>query len=143
MPHRYLEDIATADVALEAWGATMEETFVAAADATINVMVQELATVAPLTRRAVRVESEAPDLLLFALLEELVFLKDAEQLLLRVSDVHIQNTAGLWQLAAVGKGERIDPEKHALIVDVKAVTLHRFALEQTSEGWRAFVILDI
>jgi SHS2 domain-containing protein len=29
------------------------------------------------------------------------------------------------------------------VVDVKAVTLHRFRVEQTPSGWEATVILDI
>ncbi len=143
MPYRYLEEIATADVALEAWGTTLEETFIAAADAAINVMVQDLDTISPAVRRDIRLESDAPDMLLYALLEELVFLKDAEQLLLRVSNVRIRRIAEGLQLEASGAGEKIDPERHSLIVDVKAVTLHRFAVEQLAEGWRAFVILDI
>jgi SHS2 domain-containing protein len=28
-------------------------------------------------------------------------------------------------------------------VDVKAVTLHRFSLEQANNGWKASIILDI
>ena len=51
MPYRYLEDIATADVAFEAWGDTLEEMFVAAADATMNVMVSDLDTIAPVEKR--------------------------------------------------------------------------------------------
>jgi SHS2 domain-containing protein len=143
MPYRFLEEIATADVALEAWGASMGETFIAAADAAVNVMVQDLATISPQTRRQFRLENTELDMLLFALLEELIFLKDAEQLLLRVSDVHIQQSATGWQLDALAAGEKIDPGKHPLVVDVKAVTLHRFALEQVPEGWRALIILDI
>jgi SHS2 domain-containing protein len=143
MPYRYLEEIATADVALEAWGASLEQTFAAAADATMNVMVQDLATISPLTRRKIGVENTDLDMLLFALLEELIFLKDAEQLLLRVSDVRIRQSATQWQLEASAAGEIIDPGKHPLIVDVKAVTLHRFSLEQVPEGWRTFIILDI
>ena len=50
-PYRYLEEIATADVAFEAWGATREEAFLAAADATLNTMVEEIGTVAPRERR--------------------------------------------------------------------------------------------
>jgi SHS2 domain-containing protein len=143
MPYRYLEEIATADVALEAWGASLEETFAAAADATINVMVQDLDSIALQTRRSIRLDSDEPDMLLFELLQELIFLKDAEQLLLRVSGIRIQQNSKGWLLEAHGDGEKIDATKHALIVDVKAVTLHRFALEQVSEGWRAFIILDI
>jgi len=29
------------------------------------------------------------------------------------------------------------------VVDVKAVTLHRFSVESADDGWEAFVILDI
>ena len=30
-----------------------------------------------------------------------------------------------------------------MIVDVKAVTLHMFKVEQTPRGWEALIILDI
>ena len=143
MPYRYLEDIATADVAFEALGGTLEEALVAAADATMNVMVQDLDTIADQERRHVQVEAEAPDMLLFELLQELIYYKDAEQLLLRVPEVRICLEADGIRLSAEAYGERLDPERHELIVDVKAVTLHRFQVEQIPEGWRAFVILDI
>ena len=42
MPYRYLEDIATADVAFEARGKDLAELFMAAAEATMNVMVADL-----------------------------------------------------------------------------------------------------
>ncbi len=77
MPYCYLEDIATADVAFEALGETLEEAFSAAADATMNVMVQDLETIADRERRPIRVEAEAPDMLLFELLQELIYYKDA------------------------------------------------------------------
>ncbi len=143
MPYRYLEEVATADVALEAWGATLEKTFVAAADATLNVMVQDLDTISPLIQRSIRLENPELDMLLYALLEELIFVKDAEQLLLRVSSVCIQQSTTGFELEATAEGERIDPQKHPLIVDAKAVTLHRFALEQIPGGWRTFIIIDI
>ncbi len=143
MPYCYLEDIATADVAFEALGETLEEAFSAAADATMNVMVQDLETIADRERRPIRVEAEAPDMLLFELLQELIYYKDAEQLLLRVPEVHVRREADRLQLSAEAYGERLDSGRHELIVDVKAVTLHRFQVERTPEGWRAFVILDI
>jgi SHS2 domain-containing protein len=143
MPYRYLEEIATADVAFEAWGSTIEETFVACADATMNVMVYDLAGIAAREQRVLQAEAEALDMLLFELLQDLIYFKDAEQLLLRVSQVRIQPKPGGWTLTADSYGERIDRQRHELIVDVKAVTLHRFQLEQIPEGWRASVILDI
>jgi SHS2 domain-containing protein len=143
MPYRYLEDVATADVAFEAWGDTLEEMFVAAADATMNVMVSDLDTIAPVERRTLQVTADEIDMLLFELLQELVFHKDAGPVLLRVPNVHIEEKHGRFQLTAEAYGEAPNPERHDLIVDVKAVTLHRFKVEQTPEGWKALVILDI
>jgi SHS2 domain-containing protein len=143
MPYRYLDDIATADVAFEAWGATLEAMFVAAGDATMNVMVTNLETITPAERRTLEVAAEEIDMLLFGLLQELIFYKDAEQLLLRVAGVQITDRDGERRLTAEAYGETLNPEKHDLVVDIKAVTLHRFKVEQTSRGWETLVILDI
>ena len=143
MPYRYLEDIATADVAFEAWGDTREEMFVAAADATMNVMVSDLNAIAAVERQMLKATAEELDMLLFELLQELIFYKDAERLLLCVPTVHIEARPGHFSLHVTAYGEEIDPEKHDLIVDIKAVTLHRFKVEQTPRGWEAIVILDI
>ena len=82
-------------------------------------------------------------MLLFNFLQELVYYKDAEQLLLRVGQVAIAARSGSVFLTAMAHGERLDPDRHQLRVDVKAVTLHRFSLQQTMHGWEAVVILDI
>jgi SHS2 domain-containing protein len=142
-PYRYLEEIATADVAFEARGATLEEMFLAAADATLNTMVEEIGTVAPRERRAFSLAADALDLLLFELLQELVYLKDAERLLLRVRDLRIEETGAGYRLHAEAYGETIDPGRHPLLADVKAVTLHRLVVERTPDGWRAVVVLDV
>jgi SHS2 domain-containing protein len=140
---RYVEDVAIADVAFEAWGSTLAEMFTAASEATIQVMVAKSASIAPRIRREVRLEAEAIDLLLFELLQELIFYKDAEQLLLRLLEANVEERGDGWTLSAVLGGEPIDPSRHELLVDVKAVTLHRFLVEPFEGGWKAFVILDI
>ena len=142
-PYRYLEEIATADVAFEAWGATREETFLAAADATLNTMVEEIGTVAPRERRVFSLAADSLDLLLFELLQELVYHKDADRLLLRVRDLRIEETGSGFRLHAEAIGETIDPGRHPLLADVKAVTLHRLSVEKTPSGWRAVVVLDV
>lgn len=142
MPYRYLEEIAVSDVAFEAWGATIEELLVAAADATVNTMVDDLASVADRERRPIHIKEKELDMLLFQLLQELIFYKDAEQLLLRVSKVRVLRRKENYELSAEAFGEKLDPEKHELLVDVKAVTLHRFRVERSFRGWDATVILD-
>jgi len=142
-PYRYLEEIATADVAFEARGATREETFLAAADATLNTMVEEIGTVAPRERKVVSLAADSLDLLLFELLQELVYHKDAGRLLLRVRDLRIEESGSGYRLRAEAVGETIDPARHPLLADVKAVTMHRLAVERTPDGWRAVVVLDV
>jgi len=144
MPYRFLEDIAIADVAFEAWGASLEEMFVAAASATMRVMVDDLEAIDRREQRTLHLEAEAVDMLLFQFLQELVFFKDAERLLLRTDSLAIQRHGDDdWELTAAVYGEMIDPNRHELLVDVKAVTLHRFQVETFEGGWKACVILDI
>lgn len=143
MPYRFLDDIAIADVAYEARGNTREEMFVAAADALMNVMVAELETIRPVEEVAFRLENLALDMLLFDFLGEFIFHKDARLLLLRAEALSIIPSKNHFTLKAVARGELLDPARHPLTVDVKAVTLHRFLVEETKDGWRSVVVLDI
>lgn len=143
MPYEFLEDTATADIAFRAWGKTLEETFQAAAEATMNVMIENLDSIRPEEEKRLHLENEALDMLLFNCLQELIYYKDAERLLLRVRHLRIEPAPGIWSLDAMTYGERLDPEVHQQRVDVKAVTLHQFALEHKDENWEASVILDI
>ncbi|MBI4444520.1 MAG: archease [Acidobacteria bacterium] len=143
MPYRFLEDVATADIAFEAWGEDLEDLFISAAEATLNVMVEDLESIQPLERRELSVEADAIDMLLFNLLQEIIYFKDSEKLLLRIGKVKIKEKSRKYFAEAVANGEFLDPERHRTRVDVKAVTLHRFAVEETKEGWKSSVILDI
>ena len=148
MPYRYLGDIATADVAFEATGKSLEEAFTSAAEATLNVMIDEPDRIGEPDRierkEAVDVELENDDLemLLFDFLNELVYYKDSRKLLLRVDEIKIEDE-GQFRLAAKLYGEKLDPLKHPLGADVKAVTLHRFSLSKSDDGWKATAVLDI
>jgi len=143
MPYRYLDEISIADIAFEAWGESLEETFAASAEATLNVMVEELDTIRPLVKREVRLEDEALDLLLFNFLQELIYYKDAQRLLLRMEKLEIGEGGDKFHLQGLAVGEEIDPARHPLRLDVKAVTLHHFALVREEQGWKATVILDV
>jgi SHS2 domain-containing protein len=143
VPYRYRDDVALADAAFEAWGASVEEVFIAAADATMNVMVEDLGTIGRSSELTIELEHDQLDLLLFSFLNEIVFLKDARQLLLRVESLSINKVDSNFILKAVAYGEKLDPQQHPLRVDVKAVTLHHFNLQETDQGWEASVILDI
>jgi SHS2 domain-containing protein len=143
MPYEFLDDVAIADVQFRAWGTDLGEVFRAAADATMNVMIHDLASIQPRLERTFTLANEAADMLLFDFLQELIYHKDVEQLLLRVPEVTLEERDGEYRLCARAVGEHLDPQRHEQGVDVKAVTLHRFSLVRDDRGWAATVILDI
>jgi len=143
MPFRFLEDIATADVAFESWGTTREEVFSSCAAALLATMVEKSEEVARIKEIQIHLEHEELDLLLFSFLNELVYHKDARRLLLHADNVAITERDGVFQVETVAKGEEIAPNRHKLLVDVKAITLHRFALVQNHNLWKATVVVDV
>jgi len=143
MPYNFLEDVGTADIAFEATGRDLPELFRDAADATTNVMIDNLDAIEPREKRQIELSNEKPDMLLFDLLQELIFLKDAQRLLVRVPDIQIAKNDEAYFLKAMAEGEPLDVERHHQRADVKAVTLHDFFVERTENGWRARVLLDI
>ncbi len=143
MPYRFIDEIATADVAFEATGADLEDAFAAAAEALLAVMVADRQAVSDGLRRTVSLEAESDEMLLIDFLQELIFLKDRDQILLWIHQISIEAREDRCRLTAILAGEKLDYARHDLVVDVKAVTLHEFKLEKTQTAWRARVILDI
>jgi SHS2 domain-containing protein len=143
MPYHYLEDIGTADIAFEATGRDLPQLFTSAADATMNVMIENIDTIEPREMRCIELKNDAIDMLLFDFLQELIYFKDAERLLLRVREMRIEEREGTYSLSATTVGEPLDARRHQQRADVKAVTLHDFRVEKTEGGWKGRVILDI
>lgn len=143
MPYRYLEEIATADVAVEARGETVEEIFLAAAEATTRVMIEDPGTIKARENISFQLENSELDMLLFDFLQEIIFLKDSRRLLLRINALHIDLDSSPLTLTAEAAGETMIQGHHPLLTDVKAVTLHRFEIKRNESGWIATVILDI
>jgi SHS2 domain-containing protein len=143
MPYEYLEEIGTADIAFEATGRDLAELFRDAADATMNVMIDNIEAIQPRETRQIELSNDKLDMLLFDLLQELIFLKDAERLLLRMRQLEIEEKDEELFLHGIAEGEPLDAGRHHQRADVKAVTLHDFSVEQTEGGWKARVLLDI
>ncbi len=142
-PYAYLDDWATADVAFRAWGATLEEMFVSAAEAQLHVMVEAPDRVRPRVTRSLELVDPSVEMLLFRFLQEFLFEKDAHGLLLRPVEVRLTEGKFGWRLRAALAGEPLDPTRHRPGADVKAVTLHRFQVRRRAGGWESFVVLDI
>ena len=143
MPYTYLEDVGTADIAFEATGRDLRQLFAAAADATINVMIDNFDAIESREARQIELSNDNVEMLLFDFLQELIYFKDARRLLLRARETQIDQKGETYFLKAKVAGERLDDTRHQQRADVKAVTLHGFSVEKYDGGWKAKVLLDI
>jgi SHS2 domain-containing protein len=106
-------------------------------------MIENIEAIQPRETRRVELSNEKLDMLLFDLLQEVIFLKDAECLLLRMREMQIAEKDEIYFVKATAEGEPLDPQRHHQRADVKAVTLHEFSVERTESGWKTRVLLDI
>ena len=143
MPYRFLEEIAIADVAFEATGSTLEELFSDAARAVTNTQVKNIEDVEDKESKQIELKAGNIEDLLHEFLEELVFYKDTEQLLLSEFDIRIEKKNGTYFLTGTAKGETIDTSRHETLVEVKAITWHMFEVKKTDGEWKARVVLDV
>jgi len=143
LKYKLLEGVALADVAYEAYGETMEELFANVGEAVEQTMVDTV-TVTPSQSSKCKVQNAKLEDLLLDFLNRLVFLKDSKQTLFSRFDIKIKKLdAEGYRLNASCWGEKIDPVKHKLRCDVKAVTRHLLEIKKIKNYYRATVVLDI
>lgn len=140
--YEIVDDITHADIAFRAYGDTLNELFISAALAMLSVMLEHPDSVRPAVSRTIILEHAERDLLLYHFLQELIFYKDAEFLLLKPASVVIVEGTSC-QLHGTLAGERINRERHAFSTDIKAVTMHRLSVERIGRKWQALVVLDV
>ena len=143
MPYEYLEKMVTSDIAFHAWGVTVCDLFKTSGDALIGVMVDSIESVEPKESRSVALQNDSVEMLLFDALQELIYFKDAQGMLLRYTVCNIEQIDAIFTFRGEMRGEQIEESKHNLMVDVKAVTMHLFAVTEKKGCWEATVVLDI
>jgi SHS2 domain-containing protein len=137
MPYEVLDH--TADYMVEVTAESLPELFADGARALFEILT-EVDTVRPLERVAVRVEADGQEQLLVSWLTELLFLyEDGRWLFCRfepriIGDGRVE--ADVW-------GEKLDPTRHPIEREVKAVTYHRMALVREGNLWKTTIVFDL
>jgi SHS2 domain-containing protein len=129
----------TADIGIHAFGHTLPELFIHAAQGMESLMVAPEQVHESVTRE-IAVEGHDVVSLMIAWLNELVFLFDTEYLLFRTFEIGAFTETSLLGNAS---GELYDAQRHDLSSAIKAVTWHEAAVERTNEGYKARIIFDI
>lgn len=129
----------TADLGLRVRAPDLDSLFAEAALCLSSAIVEDVGDVRP--GQEVRIELAGTDreFLLFDWLKELLYRFDADHMLFGRFEVRVRGDG----LTATAWGEPLDPARHLLGHEVKAITYHELKVEQTSDGWLAEVIVDI
>ena len=129
----------TADMGIRARAGNLNELFADAARGLFSVIVGNPESVRPVQEVPFRVDGDRHEDLLFDWLDELLYAFAARRLVFCDFDVRLE--AG--GLNATARGEPIEPQRHHLDVEVKAVTYHGLKVQQEGDGWLAEVIVDV
>jgi len=129
----------TADLGLRIRAGDLDTLLAEAARALFSVIVTNLDAVRPLQQLDFHIEAEHIDDLLHDWLDELLFTFSTRHVLLSQFDVSIRDSV----LTGIARGEPIDPARHEIDLEVKAITYHGLKVQPEGEGWLAEVIVDI
>ena len=139
---RFLSGIDKTGAAFEAFGKTerelLQNSALALEEAMVDVRTLRRRESAPLNIRETSLSS-----LLFKLLEHLIFLKSAKQLLFRDIKLGFEKQGKSYALQGFAYGERLDESKHKLRVNVKGISLDLFEVKKAGNTFRAQVILEV
>ena len=140
MPFEFVEH--TADLGVRVTAATLPALFEEAAVATTACLVDP-ASVRPHEAASVALEAPDAESLLVAWLNELLFRYDTARWLTARAAVRLEAAAsgpGV-RLSATIQGEPLDPARHAVEREVKAVTHHGLAVEHQADGTLAATVI--
>jgi SHS2 domain-containing protein len=129
----------TADLGLRVRAADLPTLFAEAARGLFAMIVDNADAVEPRERIAIELPADRTDFLLFDWLNRLLSRFEVDRLLLSRFSVILDGQG----LHAVAEGEPLDPERHELLHEVKAITYHGLKVEQQNGAWTAEVIVDI
>ena len=129
----------TADLGLRIFAIDLPDLFRTAGEGLFDIIVANRAEVRVVATDQVSLSAETTQDLLFDWLNELLYHFDANRLLFGHFKVHLEGT----RLKVAAGGEPLDPARHLLSHEVKAITYHALRVEHATDGWLAEVIVDI
>ncbi|MCG3119225.1 MAG: Protein archease [bacterium] len=129
----------TADVGYRLAAPTLAELFAVAGRALFDA-ITALESIQPRLARQIQVEAGDVEALFVTWLSELNFYCLTEFEL--YGDFTIEAISPTAVRATV-RGEKIDPARHVIHTEIKAVTYHELYVRQVENGWEAQVIFDV
>ena len=132
----------TADIACEVTGDTLEELFIASAEAWRSSVVEETKYCKKEIKKF-KLKASSKEQLLVDFISELNFNLFVRNWLLNlVLILEIKQKNGTWFLSTEAEGMPISQDVE-IKQEIKAVTFHQMNIEKTGNQYRTFIVFDI
>lgn len=131
----------TADVGIRIKGNSLDDLFLKAAEALIDIAFSVKKSIIPAIGVPLAIDADCIEQLLVRWLQEILYIYETRRLVLsqfwidEIDERHLVGSA---------KGAKFDETRHLQKLDIKAVTYHQIEVKKDEEGnWYAKVIFDI
>jgi SHS2 domain-containing protein len=133
----------TGDIGIRVTAASLKALFERAAMGTFHVLA-DLSAVEAADETKITVEGRDREALMVRWLSELNYRHTVEHRLFCDFSVEaIEETADGLALTGVARGEALDPDRHTVYTEIKAITFHGMEIRETDAGWSVQVIFDM
>jgi SHS2 domain-containing protein len=129
----------TADLGLRVRSPDLDALFAEAALCLFSAVLEDVGSVRAEQSVTVELAGNDREFLLFDWLRDLLLKFDEDHLVFGRFEVHVRDDG----LSATAWGEPLDPARHLLAHEVKAITYHELKVVRDGDGWLAEVIVDI
>lgn len=129
----------TADLGIRVRSATLPALFEEAGSALSHVIAGDLEQILPRLRQEFSISGVDPAYMLFDFLTEVLYAFESHRMLFRRFEAHVDAQG----LRAMAWGEAMDPKRHHLAHEVKAITYHGLDVRERDGAWEGTVIVDI
>jgi len=133
----------TGDIGIQVTASTLPQLFERAAAGTVRVLTDPN-TIRPTDATAITVDGHDLEALMVRWLSELNYRHTVDHVLYGAFEVgSIDETDESLTLTATVRGEPIDPDRHPVYTEIKAITFHGLDVHRTDDGWAVQVIFDM
>ena len=129
----------TADLGLRIRAGELNDLFEEAARALFSVIVSDVGEIRPVEEKMLVIEAEDREELLRDWLAELLYIFHTKHMIFSQFTAEVGDT----KVTGTARGEPIDPARHEIDAEIKAITYHGLKVQHDKNGWLAEVIVDV
>ncbi len=136
----------TADIGIKVWAKQLSDLFTEAARGMMFI-IMDREIIQAKKRKKIKVEAESREELFLKWLKEILYVIEKDGVVFSEFQIENDNLSYCYDfkyfIQAKLKGEKLNPTRHGICTEIKAVTRHNFFLKREENIWKTFVLFDI